>query len=141
MKIEIYISGKISEKPYRQLIDQYLQRLRGRISAEIISCRDSSEMEKRLRNHEYVIAFDERGTEFDSMQFSSWISSKMSSGVSSLAFCLGEANGLPPAIRKKANFFLAFSKFTLNHQLALLVFAEQLYRAVSILFNEPYHKQ
>ncbi|MBF0543600.1 MAG: 23S rRNA (pseudouridine(1915)-N(3))-methyltransferase RlmH [Candidatus Riflebacteria bacterium] len=140
MKVEILIIGKISEKPFKVLIEQYLQRLRGRFSVEVVSCRDSNEMEKRIKNHEMVITLDEFGVEFDSIQFSQWVSEKVTSGVSSLIFCLGEAAGLSPEVKKKAKFSLALSRFTLNHQLALLVFSEQIYRAVTILFNEPYHK-
>ncbi|MBF0503020.1 MAG: 23S rRNA (pseudouridine(1915)-N(3))-methyltransferase RlmH [Candidatus Riflebacteria bacterium] len=140
MKVEILMIGRISEKPYKALIDQYLERLRGRLSVDITPCRDDNEMEKRLDNREWIVALDEHGKEPDSAAFSNWINERIKSGISRVTFCLGGATGLPNPVRKVARETFALSKLTLNHQLALLTLAEQLYRGVSILFGEPYHK-
>ena len=97
-------------------------------------------MVKRVQHRELVTALDEHGKTMDTDQFVKWLSTLMNKGINRLTFCLGGAEGLPPVIKKSAHESLAMSEFTLNHQLALLVFAEQLYRGLSILFGEPYHK-
>ena len=140
MRVEILMIGKIAEKPYRALIDQYLERTRGRLQVEIVPCRDEQEMEKRLQGRDWIVALDERGREPDSIEFSKWLDGRFRSGIGRLTFCLGGAAGLAPGVRKAANETFALSRLTLNHQLALLTLAEQLYRGVTILFGEPYHK-
>ena len=140
MRVEILMIGKIADKPYRVLIDQYLERTRGRLQVEIVSCRDEAEMEKRLQGREWIVALDEHGREPDSIEFSRWLDGRFRSGIGRLTFCLGGAAGLAPGVRRAAGETISVSRLTLNHQLALLTLAEQLYRGVSILFGEPYHK-
>ena len=132
--------GKIQDKAYRQLVNDYSARCQGRIGVEIVHCKTPQEVEKRLSDREYIVALDENGKEFDSMSFSRWLSDKIKSGLSRLTVCLGGAAGHSPAVRNKARESIALSRLTLNHQMALAVFAEQTYRALSILFGEPYHK-
>ncbi|MFZ2955804.1 MAG: 23S rRNA (pseudouridine(1915)-N(3))-methyltransferase RlmH [Candidatus Ozemobacteraceae bacterium] len=140
MKVEILMIGRIGEKPYKVLVEQYLERLRGRLTVEITGCRDEAEMEKRIEGREWIVALDERGTEPDSVRFSKWIGERIQSGIHRVTFCLGGAAGLTTIVRKAARETFSLSRLTLNHQLALLTLSEQLYRGVSILFGEPYHK-
>jgi 23S rRNA (pseudouridine1915-N3)-methyltransferase len=140
MNVDILMVGKVAEKPYRQLIDQYLQRCHRRMPVEIVPCRDFSEIERRVVGQADVVALDERGRVFSSAEFAAWLAKRMNSGTSRVTFCLGPAEGLPEKFRREARETLALSPLTLNHQLALLVLAEQLYRGLSILFGEPYHK-
>lgn len=86
-----------------------------------------------------VVVCDERGTAMSSAAFASWLSSPSRSS-SGAAFAIGGAFGLPPAARSSATLVLALAGWTLPHDVARLVLAEQLYRAGTIVRGEPYHK-
>jgi 23S rRNA (pseudouridine1915-N3)-methyltransferase len=141
MKIEILMIGKIGEKPYRQLIDQYISRCGKRLNVEIIHCKDEEGMLRRITGRETVIGLDEHCKTYDTNDFTDWVQKKINSGVNKLTFCLGAAAGLDERVKAKSSEFMSLSPLTLNHQLALLVLSEQIYRAISILFGEPYHKE
>lgn len=140
MKVEILMIGKISDKPYQQLVELYAARCRRRMPIELIHCKDDGEQLKRALSGGYIAALDEKAKGLNTIGFCKWLENKINSGCGRLTFCLGAADGLAKNIREKANEFISLSALTLNHQLALLVLAEQLYRAVSIMGNEPYHK-
>lgn len=140
MLMEIFMIGKVQERPYRSLAENYLARCHGRLSVQLISCRDDAEMLKRFGEREWTVALDERGPTPDSTAFSQWLANHFNAGRPKVSVFLGGAAGLPAEIKARSREKLALSRLTLNHQLALLVFSEQLYRGTSILFGEPYHK-
>ena len=85
------------------------------------------------------VALDERGREFSTATFAKWME-RMTGEGRDIAFMIGGADGLAPEIRKTAELTLRLSAFTLPHALARVILAEQLYRAVSIIQNHPYHR-
>ncbi len=87
-----------------------------------------------------VVACDERGKQLSSAQFAEWLAGERDRGTADIAFLLGGAFGLSAAVRDRAQRVLAFARWTLPHELARLVLAEQLYRAGTIVRGEPYHK-
>lgn len=132
--------GKIQDKPYQKLVDLYLERCSKRLPVEIINCKTEDELVKRISGKEFIIALDEHAKCPDTNGFVKWLDTKLKSGCNRLTICLGAAEGHDPRVKAAANEFISLSPLTLNHQLALLVLAEQLYRAISIMFGEPYHK-
>lgn len=140
MKIEILMPGKIQDKPYQKLIDLYLERCSNRLPVEIINCKTQDELVKRINGREFIVALDEHSKCPDTNNFVKWLGNKLKSGCNKLTICLGAAEGHDPRVKAAANEFISLSPLTLNHQLALLVLSEQLYRAISIMFGEPYHK-
>lgn len=140
MKIEILMIGKISSKEYKSLANLYLKRCTNRISVSIINCRDANEMCKRIAGKSPIIALDEHSKCRDTMEFTRWLEKKINNGINCLTFCLGAAAGLDERVKSAATELVSLSPLTLNHQLALLVLAEQLYRSVSIMSGGPYHK-
>ncbi len=86
------------------------------------------------------VALDERGREFTTAQFARWLDRQRQDGRDT-AFLIGGADGLAPETKKGAEFRLRLSGLTLPHGLARVLLAEQLYRAVSILHNHPYHRE
>ncbi len=141
MKVEIMMIGKISDKPYQKLVDTYLERCSRRLPVKITACKNHDELNKRLAGRENVVILDEHSGTLNTADFVSWLDKKIKSGLNHLIFCLGAADGHDPRVRAAANDQLSLSPLTMNHQLALLVLSEQLYRAISIMFGEPYHKE
>ncbi len=94
----------------------------------------------KLRERDLVVALDERGEQLASEGLAARLQRVERSGGRDLAFVIGGPSGLEPALRDQAAWILALSKLTLPHQLARLVLVEQLYRALTILRGQPYHK-
>jgi 23S rRNA (pseudouridine1915-N3)-methyltransferase len=87
-----------------------------------------------------LIALDERGKSITSEQFASRVAALRDGGRRAAAFVLGGPDGLDPAFRAEAELTLSFGQLTWPHQLARIMLAEQLYRAVTILSGHPYHR-
>lgn len=87
-----------------------------------------------------VVACDERGEQMTSQEFARWMREARESGARDVAFLLGGAFGLSDGVRARARTSLGLARWTLSHELARLVLAEQLYRAGTISRGEPYHK-
>lgn len=93
----------------------------------------------KLRPGECCVALDERGKALTSEQLSEWLGRQQDAGRD-VCFCVGGANGLSDAVKRRADLTLSLSALTLPHRLARLVLAEQLYRAFTLLRGEPYHR-
>lgn len=90
-------------------------------------------------NSDFVVLLDENGKEFNSRGFASFINKQMISGLKNLTFVIGGPYGFSEIVYKRANAKVSLSQMTFSHQIIRLIFAEQLYRAFSIIRNEPYH--
>ena len=87
------------------------------------------------------IVLDERGKQISSMAFASWIDKHQQAGTKRVSFLIGGANGHSEEVRTAAHEVWSLSAMTLQHELALVVLMEQLYRAYSILGGSPYHRE
>jgi 23S rRNA (pseudouridine1915-N3)-methyltransferase len=87
-----------------------------------------------------TVALDERGREFTSAALARWLERRLQEGIDT-AFLIGGPDGLAPALKDRAETVMRLSAMTLPHGLARVLLAEQLYRAVSILQNHPYHRE
>lgn len=88
-----------------------------------------------------IILLDERGKEFRSVEFASELQKRLSRGGKDLCFVIGGAYGFSPEVYAAASDKLSLSKMTFSHQMVRVVFAEQLYRAFTIMKGEPYHHE
>ena len=159
MKITCVVVGKIKEKYFTDAIKEYSKRLSRYCKLEIVELADektpdgASEAEelairekegdrilKALKDDAYVIALAIEGKMLDSVELSRKIESLGISGTSHIAFVIGGSLGLAPAVMKRADYALSFSRMTFPHQLMRVVLLEQLYRSYRIMKNEPYHK-
>jgi len=95
---------------------------------------------ERLVRGTRLVALDERGREFGTLQFAAQLERWLGDPVPT-AFVIGGADGLDPALKKEASLLLRVSAFTLPHALAQVVLCEQLYRAASLLEGHPYHRK
>lgn len=155
MKLEIVAMGKVKEKSCKALVDEYTRRLKHYIPFEETSLRESKltaqNVELGLRQEAELfekscqpgtikIAMDERGEMWTSQELAAKIERWMTRGERHIAFFIGSANGLDPEFRDGCDARLALSAMTLPHEMARAVLAEQLYRAMTIIKGEPYHK-
>lgn len=159
MKITCVVVGKIKEKYFTDAIKEYSKRLSRYCKLEIVELADEKTPDgasaaeelairekegerilKALKDDAYVIALAIEGKMLDSVELSRKIESLGVGGVSHIAFVIGGSLGLAPAVMKRADYALSFSRMTFPHQLMRVVLLEQLYRSYRIMKNEPYHK-
>ena len=101
---------------------------------------EAKKIRKALKPGEHVIALDERGKSLSSVQVAECLDQWSSHGPSSVAFVIGGPSGLDRGFLAQAHDRWQLSKMTLPHRLARVILTEQIYRAFTILRNEPYHK-
>ena len=88
-----------------------------------------------------VILLDEHGKSFSSVGFAEYLQKQMNTGVRNITFVVGGSYGFAPEVYAAATDQISLSPMTFNHQMVRLFFAEQLYRAFTILKHEPYHNE
>jgi 23S rRNA (pseudouridine1915-N3)-methyltransferase len=144
VRIAIIAVGKIKQAGLRAELEDYLARIRRYTACDEIEVKDGHErelidrFERALPARASVIALEVEGKAFSSAAFARWIGRCEQNAVGTAAFLIGGAYGLPPALSKRADLQLSLSTMTLPHRLARVVLAEQIYRAFTILRNEPY---
>ena len=94
-----------------------------------------------VTDSDHLMLLDEHGLELRSIEFAELMQRRMSSGVKRLVYIIGGPYGFSDAVYQRANSKLSLSKMTYSHQLVRAIFTEQLYRAFTILKNEPYHHE
>ena len=159
MNVKILCVGKIKEKFYRDAIDEYVKRLSKYCSVSVVEVPDEKTSEnasdteidivkdkegerllKHINDRDFVIALAILGKQMDSVAFSKYIEDLGIQGKSSLVFVIGGSLGLSDNVLKRADYQISFSKMTFPHQLMRVILSEQIYRAMRIMKNEPYHK-
>lgn len=157
MTIKLLAIGKTDSSELQELIAVYQKRLNFYVNFEIelipdlkrtknLSEAQQKEMEgdlilKRLAATDVFILFDEKGKQLSSIEFSAYLQKKMNAGIKQLVFVIGGPYGFSDAVYAKAVGKVSLSKMTFSHQMVRLFVTEQLYRAYTILKNEPYHHQ
>jgi len=140
MKLKVITIGKMKKGPHQAIVADYVQRLGHYLPFEMIVVKDEEALLKRLQPTDYLVICDERGEEFISTEFASFIEERQVRSTKSLIFALGPAEGWSEHARAKGKKVLSLSRFTMQHDLAAIVLLEQLYRACMIIRGEPYHK-
>lgn len=135
--------GRVREgSEWSPLINAYMQRMRQYASVKeevyLTEERFNSALDRKTRPG-FLILLDSRGKQFSSTQFADQLRQLKEAGNQELVFCVGPADGFSEASRKRANLLLSFGPMTLPHQMAALVLAEQVYRALTIIAGHPYH--
>jgi 23S rRNA (pseudouridine1915-N3)-methyltransferase len=140
VKLTVLAIGKLRDAWVRAGCDEYLKRIRGKPAVEVVELRDASELERRRPPRARLWALDERGTQLTSEALAARLKQHMDRGESGIAFVIGGADGLPEDVVRAADFRWSLGALTLPHRLARLIVLEQIYRALSILRGEPYHR-
>jgi 23S rRNA (pseudouridine1915-N3)-methyltransferase len=157
MKISLICIGKTDTSYLKTGIAEYAQRISRYLAFEITEIPElknvSSFSSAQIREKEgdlllkkwpqgaTIVLLDEHGKEGGSTEFASFLQGKMNQGTKHLVFIVGGAYGFSEEVHKKSDHLLSLSKMTFSHQMVRLFFTEQLYRAFTILRNEPYHNE
>lgn len=157
MNIELIVVGKTDMREVEALVTMYSQRLNHYVRFAITTIADvrntkklSEAEQKRLEGEailklisdsDHLTLLDEHGAEYRSIEFANILQRRMLSGTKRLVFVIGGPYGFSDAVYQRANSKLSLSKMTFSHQIVRAIFTEQLYRAFTILKNEPYHHE
>ncbi|WP_291856890.1 23S rRNA (pseudouridine(1915)-N(3))-methyltransferase RlmH [Marinilabilia sp.] len=155
MKVLLLMMGKTAEPWLQKGVKQYFDRLThylpfeakvlpdiknaGKMKPEALKQLEGEVILKNVENSDQLMLLDEGGKLFSSREFSEYMEKQMLGGARRLIFVIGGAWGFSDEVYGRANGKLSLSRMTFSHQMVRLIFAEQLYRAMTILRNEPYH--
>lgn len=157
MNLVLLTVGKTDVKWVKEGLDLYVSRLAhyvpfsvreipelkkvSALSRQQIKEKEGELILKQLSPADQLILLDEHGRELRSLEFADYLQHLLASGGRSLVFAVGGAYGFSDAVYQRAQGKLSLSKMTFSHQMVRTVFAEQLYRAFTILKGEPYHHE
>lgn len=155
MTIKLLVIGKTDSKELQILIADYTKRLghyinfKLEIIPDIKNLKHLTEIQQKdkegeallakIKASDHLILLDEKGREYTSIAFADYLQKRMNSGLKQLVFAIGGPYGFGEAVHLRAQEKLSLSKMTFSHQMVRLFTTEQLYRAFTILKNEPYH--
>lgn len=122
---------------------QYIPDIKGgkSLSEEVQKSKEGEAILSKVNNGDMFVLLDERGKEFTSVDFSSWIDKTLANGRKRLIFCIGGPYGFSEEVYQRSDFKISLSRMTFNHEMVRLFFIEQLYRGFSILSGSPYHHE
>lgn len=146
MRWQILVAGKPALSYAKAGVDEYLLRLRRYLDCELIIVKAGSSAEVSARLWEksagsYRIVLDERGERPTTRQLAETIAAwEMRGDIKAISFLIGASDGHTPELRKGADLLLSLSSMTMQHELALVVLLEQIYRIATLRKGEPYHR-
>ena len=153
--LQLYCLSKITE-PYYSIVQDYQQRLKKTFQVDLkiqfLSLKKNIENKEEVKRleakllldklsvDEYLVLFDERGKNLSSQEFAKKINTLQIESYKKISFVIGGNYGFTEEIRQRADYLLSLSRMTFSAKIAFLLANEQVYRAISILNNHPYHK-
>ncbi|NLT68829.1 MAG: 23S rRNA (pseudouridine(1915)-N(3))-methyltransferase RlmH [Acidobacteria bacterium] len=156
MQIKFLWVGKTKNPSIKTLVSDYFDRIRRLIACEITETRDLSkrkslkpaeliagegeDLVKHLPASGRLVALDESGRQFTSMDFARWIEAEQNSGSRAITFVIGGSEGLSDMISRRAHLILSLGKMTWTHEMTRVLLLEQVYRALCIIRRIPYHR-
>jgi 23S rRNA (pseudouridine1915-N3)-methyltransferase len=157
MKIILLSVGKTDDPLFSQITEDYGKRVSHYIPFEmqtapdIKNAKNLSEKEQKklegdkllkcLQPTDVVVLLDDKGKQHSSVEFAGYVEKKSLARARRLVFVIGGAYGFSQEVRERANDTISLSQMTFTHQMVRMIFAEQLYRAMTILHHEPYHHE
>ncbi|XP_028113125.1 putative RNA methyltransferase At5g10620 isoform X5 [Camellia sinensis] len=155
LPIKILTVGRTRSQGVQLIVDDYIEKLKCYCRIEDVRIRSNPKNSRRdvkaqvehedmavmhlIRSDDWVVMLDEHGLDIESEQMAELIGDAGNTGASSLLFCIGGSYGHGRQLRQRANLSIKLSSLVLNHQIALVVLMEQLYRAWTILRGQKYH--
>ena len=157
MELKLVTVGKTDVRWVKEGLDLYVSRLKHYVpfslveipqlknvsafSEEQIKEKEGELILRQLNPGDAVILLDEHGREYRSVEWAEWIRQRLARGGKGLVFVIGGAYGFSQAVYDRAEGKVSLSKMTFSHQMVRTIFAEQLYRAFTIIKGEPYHHE
>lgn len=157
MDIKLILLGKTEEAYLKEGILKYSKRLKHyisysdivipalknakRLSFQEIKQKEGTLLLAKVKPTDTLALLDENGSVFTSVEFSDFLQKQMNQSTKSLIFVVGGPYGFSNEVYQRANYKVSLSKMTFSHQMIRLLFVEQIYRAFTILNNEPYHHE
>jgi len=156
MKVDVWVIGKTTEPYLETGIELFAKRLKNYLpfswnilpnpkikstDGALVKQEESKLVLARLKPEDFLVLLDERGQQFSSVELASWVEQRLHGSHRRLIFLIGGAFGFSQDLYERANAQISLSRLTFSHQMIRLFFLEQLYRAMTILRNEPYHNQ
>lgn len=157
MNIDLVVVGKTDSREVDALVEMYAKRINFYAKFSIVylpdvkNTRKLSQAQQRTAEGEtilrqvgdgdYLLLLDEHGEELRSVEFAAWMQKRMAGGLRRLVFVIGGPYGFSDAVYSRADGKLSLSRMTFSHQIVRAIFTEQLYRAFTIIRNEPYHHE
>ena len=140
--LKLIVVGRVKDVHYQAKINEFMQRLNAFGKIEVVELKDdtvekeSGAILKALENERgWVVIMDERGENITSVE----LADKINKCDRKIVLVIGGAFGFTDDVRKRADYLLALSKFTVTHEMARLILTEQLYRACTIIAGKKYH--
>ena len=156
MKITLILVGKTNDRLYAEGIDDYAKRINHympfniKVIPDIKNSKSLNEEQQKTKEGElilksiedksHVVLLDEHGREMRSIELADWLGRKQAV-TKHLIFVIGGPYGFSKAVYDRADDKLSLSLLTFSHQMVRLILAEQVYRACTIMKNEPYHHE
>ncbi len=157
MKITLLTVGKTDKDWVKQGMDIYVSRLKhyipfsiteipelknvSALSKEQIKTKEGELILKNIKSADNLVLLDERGKEYSSTEFAKVLQDKINYEGKDIVFVIGGAYGFSEDVYRRANSRMSLSRMTFSHQMVRAIFAEQLYRAFTIIKGEPYHHE
>lgn len=157
MKITLLTVGKTDIKWVKEGLEMYSSRLKHYVNFDVVEIPELKNVSaltkeqikekegelilKHIKANDSLVLMDERGKEYRSIQFAAMLEDRMIRGGKDMVFVIGGAYGFSEAVYSRADDKISLSKMTFSHQLVRTIFAEQLYRAFTIIRGEPYHHE
>jgi len=154
MKIKLLLMGKTTDESVKRIEADYEKRINRYTAFEpvvidnssvrngpetVIKQKEGEMILKRLSPTDHLVLLDERGKTYTSVQFANEINNWMTSSKKTVVLTIGGAYGFSDDVKKRANSLVSLSAMTFSHQIVRIIMMEQVYRAFTILNNEPYH--
>jgi 23S rRNA (pseudouridine1915-N3)-methyltransferase len=156
MRIRICWVGKTQNAPIKSLLLEYIKRLkhlapietvevpdlsrRRGLKGDVLLAAEGAELARVIGNDCRTVVLDERGKQFSSTEFARWFEGEQVHGTRQIVFIIGGPGGVARTLSEQAHLRLSLGRMTWPHEMARVLLAEQIYRALSILRNIPYHK-
>jgi 23S rRNA (pseudouridine1915-N3)-methyltransferase len=157
MKIALLQTGKTSDRYLAEGITIFEERIRKYSAFEIFTApdvkssrsmpsrdqkiREGEHILKFLKAGDYIVILDEKGKEYSTVEFSSWLEKIFMLQKKRIVFVIGGSWGISEEVLEKADTRISLSRMTFSHQMVRLLFLEQLYRAFKVIKGEPYHHE
>ncbi len=147
MKILFITIGKQNDSLFGDAVSEYTNRINKyfKIEWRVIPTSDikkeGENILKCIESDDYLVVLDDKGKELDTILLSQFIEKRMIDGDKRIVFVIGGAYGISDEVFKRSNFKWSLSKLTFPHQIVRLILSETVYRAITVIKNEPYHHQ